>query len=171
MELNEKTPSARRFKRQRQRKKQGSYKIFIFCLILFALGTVITLSLTVFFQITEIRVEGNEHYPDEEVTAAAGIAPGENLFRIDKGKAAARITGQLPYIYKTRFLLRLPSEVLIEVNESIPRRPAAGKTRCCSIFSAGLRGRPRGSEGNFPDDIGATQRHLLGQAVLKGLTP
>ena len=54
--------------------------------------------MSVFFRITNIQVEGNSHYTDEEIIRAIDIEEGDNLFFFDRFAALSRVFAKLPYV-------------------------------------------------------------------------
>ena len=84
------------------------------------LGVVglILLAMSIFFVVTDIEVEGNARYTDEEIIAASGLETGENLFFINRVTAAANIFNRLPYVNDAMVTRELPSRVVISVTES-----------------------------------------------------
>ena len=90
----------------------------MFTAIAVAVGLI--LSLTVFFKIETIRVEGSEHYTSEELIAAAGVTTGENLFRVDDRRIADVLTGTYPYIEAVELRRALPATLTIQVTEATP---------------------------------------------------
>ena len=54
--------------------------------------------MSVFFRVTDIQVEGNEQYTDEEIIKAGVIEKGDNLFFFDRIAATSRVFAKLPYI-------------------------------------------------------------------------
>ena len=79
----------RRYNRKRRR---GSfvflYKLLAFVLICGAIG----LALAMFFKIEDIEISGSSRYTNQQITAAAEVRVGDNLFFLNKYDAAARIT-------------------------------------------------------------------------------
>ena len=53
--------------------------------------------LSIFLRVSEIYVEGNEHYTDEEIIRAIDIEEGDNLFFFDRFGAISRVFAKLPY--------------------------------------------------------------------------
>lgn len=89
------------------------YKVLSILLILAAVvGGCI-----VFFRVEEIRIEGSTVYSDEEIIAAAGVEPGDNLFLIRRVQIGRKIINQLPYIDEVNPRSVLPSTLLITVTE------------------------------------------------------
>ena len=79
---------------------------------------LIILAMSVFFVVTEITVEGNARYTDEEIIEASGLELGENLFFINRYDAASRIFSKLPYVNDATVSRELPSRVVITITES-----------------------------------------------------
>ncbi len=85
-------------------------------------GVVLLVAVCLFtplFAISEISVSGNEVLSADEVIAASGIKRGDNLFRINSGKAREKIN-RLGYVeqveIKRKFLARVKIEI-VEANE------------------------------------------------------
>ncbi len=74
--------------------------------------------LSVFLRVSDVQVEGNVHYTDEEIIRAFEIEEGDNLFFFDRIAAAARAYSKLPYIKEVAIERKLPNKVLITVEES-----------------------------------------------------
>ena len=74
--------------------------------------------MSVFFRVSDIQVEGNVHYTDEEVIRAMDIEEGDNLFFFDRFAAIGRAFSKLPYIEQVSVERTLPNKVVITVEES-----------------------------------------------------
>lgn len=74
--------------------------------------------MSVFFRISDIQVEGNRHYTDQEIIRAIDIEEGDNLFFFDRFAAIGRAFSKLPYIETVSVERRLPNKVIITVEES-----------------------------------------------------
>ena len=74
--------------------------------------------MSVFFRVTNIQVEGNTHYSDEEIIRAIDIEEGDNLFFFDRFAALSRVFAKLPYIEEVSVERSLPNKVIITVTES-----------------------------------------------------
>lgn len=165
-----KEPVRRRKRSSQQMKKasQRARRIFFSILILFAAGTMVTLSLTVFFLVTQIQVVGNAHYTAEEIVRTSGFQLEENLFRINKGAAAQKMKDNLPYIYETQIRRKLPSVIVISVTESSPVGAIGGGDNEILLdeFGRALEIAPTGTKGKFPAITGADAPTIhLGQGV------
>lgn len=87
--------------------------------IMFFLVVVATIFvMSVFFRITNIQVEGNSHYSDEEIIRAIDIEEGDNLFFFDRFAALSRVFAKLPYVEEVSVERSLPNKVIITVTES-----------------------------------------------------
>ena len=74
--------------------------------------------LSIFLRVSEIYVEGNEHYTDDEIIRAIDIEEGDNLFFFDRFGAISRVFAKLPYIREVSVDRTLPNKVTITVEES-----------------------------------------------------
>lgn len=105
---------------KRRRKKK---RVFFYLILFILLITVVSVSsLTIFFNIKQIKVIGEVKYSNEEVLAASGLNLGTNMFRINKFTIVDKISKALPYIKTVTIKRNLPDTLLIEVT---PVTPAA----------------------------------------------
>lgn len=86
------------------------------CILLLLLFTGFVLLNSSFFYISEVTVTGNKSLTPEEITKAAGIPIGENIFRINLRDAAARVKA-IPAVKDVRLARRLPARVAIMLTE------------------------------------------------------
>lgn len=106
--------SAKKKKINKKRFRRAITTVFA---ILFAVIGII-LSLTVFFPIKEVRVEGQfSLYTEQEIMAASGIEVGGNLFRFNAGARANDVWTSLPYLESVHIRRTLAGTVVIEVAE------------------------------------------------------
>lgn len=103
-----------------RRKKRHKKNYILYYILLFLILTVtgIVLSLTVFFNINEITVEGNGSISSQALAEASGIKVGDNLFRINTDRAAKSILAQNINIDTVTVSRKLPSRLAIEVELS-----------------------------------------------------
>ncbi len=99
----------------RRRNKHG--KLYAPVAFLIICGAIV-FSMSVFFRVSDIRVEGSKRYSAEEIMDAAGIEKGSNLFFINRFTSVSRIFSQLPYIESASITRELPGRVIITVEES-----------------------------------------------------
>ncbi len=74
--------------------------------------------MSVFLRVSDIQVEGNSHYTDEEIIRAIDIEEGDNLFFFDRFAALSRVFAKLPYVREITVERSLPNKVIITVEES-----------------------------------------------------
>ena len=82
------------YRKPSRRRKTGVSALLTFLVVIMAVIFV----MSVFFRVTDIQVEGNEHYTDEEIIKAVVIEKGDNLFFFDRIAATSRVFAKLPYI-------------------------------------------------------------------------
>ncbi|MBQ8228477.1 MAG: FtsQ-type POTRA domain-containing protein [Clostridia bacterium] len=115
-ELSRMLPERRKAYEKRRKKVRRNRIIFAsFVSILILLITVIVLSLTVFFKIDTITVNGTSRYDTQQIISVSGIEKGRNLFLSSVNKAQTNISSQLTYLSEVTVTRRLPSTVVIEV--------------------------------------------------------
>ena len=106
-----------RRKRYNHKRRRGSlsflYKLLAFVLIC----TAIALALTLFFRIRTIDVSGSQRYSAQEIIDAAEVQVGDNMFLMNKYRAAERICAALPYIETVQFRRDMPDGLRIIVTE------------------------------------------------------
>jgi len=73
--------------------------------------------LSVLLRVSDIQVQGNEHYTDAEIISAIDIEQGDNLFFFDRFAAISRVFAKLPYVEQVSVERSLPNKVLITVVE------------------------------------------------------
>ncbi|MCD7929155.1 MAG: FtsQ-type POTRA domain-containing protein [Clostridiales bacterium] len=121
-------------KRRHQHNYQGSgrlwglYVFFTTVLVLAAIGA----GCIVFFKVSGVEVyirdsDGNtaalaqdDRYTQEEILEAAGIDIGDNLFLLNKNRAAAAILSRLTYVSSVSIQKKLPGTVVLTLTESNP---------------------------------------------------
>lgn len=74
--------------------------------------------MSVFFRVSDIEVEGNTHYSDDEIIRAMDIEQGDNLLFFDRFGAVSRAHAKLPYVEQVAIERKLPNKVIITVEES-----------------------------------------------------
>jgi cell division protein FtsQ len=100
------------YMRPRRRSSFSGPLMFVIVIV----ATIFVMS--VFFRVSDIRVEGNTHYTDEEIIRAIDIEEGDNLFFFDRFAAIGRAFSKLPYIEQVSVERSLPNKVIITVEES-----------------------------------------------------
>lgn len=107
----------RRMKRKRKLKMPGFFtRIFI---ILGVIIAVTAFSLSSFFTVDTIDVQGNKYFTDEEISNMAHASTGQNIiYRLNKGNMLNYLEKN-PYIEEARVYRKLPSTIVINVKERI----------------------------------------------------
>lgn len=109
----------RRIENRRRKNAKVRRKILSYVgLVVAIVAVIIVLSLTVFFKIETITINGNKTYDKKEITAVLPIEKGSNLFLYDKDKASAKLQQNLPYIYKAEIKRKIPSTVVVNITET-----------------------------------------------------
>ena len=104
--------------RRRRRKRKGSFSFLYKLLMFFVICGAIVAAMAVFFKVDTIEVTGNSRYTPEEIADSGNIHVGDNMFLINKFKAAEAITQKLPYISSVRISRKLPDTLCIRVEEN-----------------------------------------------------
>lgn len=111
-----------RRRQNKKRKIKNKFRNVIITLIAIvafsALG--IALSLTVFFNITDINITGSSIYTKEELKSICTIEPGKNLFLIDTQECIDKFCEALPYVYDVKITRKLPTTLNIEITDAVP---------------------------------------------------
>ena len=106
-------PASKHGEYKKPRRRTVSGAILTFAVVVIA----IVFLMSVFLRISDIRVEGNEHYTDEEIVNAIDIEQGDNLFFFDRFAAVSRVFAKLPYVEEVSLERQLPDKVIITVQE------------------------------------------------------
>lgn len=115
-DLRRMTPEKRKAYEMQKRRVERNRKILgtFVCIILVLLTTVV-LSLTVFFKVDTIVVNGDSIYDENQIINASGISAGDNLFLCNLKKASDGICKNLPYISTVEVKRELPSSIIFEI--------------------------------------------------------
>lgn len=103
--------------RKYNRRRRGSGGFLYKLLSMIVICAAIVAAMTLFFRVETVEISGQERYKESEVRTAAAVELGENLYVLNKHEVANRIIGELPYIETVRINRRLPSTLVIEVQE------------------------------------------------------
>ena len=113
------TPEVRVKYKAKLRRVQRNRKIAAVISIVAVISVIIAaLSVTVFFNITDIRVaKAGKAYKAEEIISASGLNIGENMIRTDFNAVSARIEKNLPYILDAQISKSLSGKITITVTD------------------------------------------------------
>lgn len=104
-------------RRRKQRIRRRQFFLYSVILLLVA-GIGVSLSLTVFFHIETIAVEGNSRYQAQDILNKIEIKTQDNLFLSNTKKAETAILDAFPYIKEVKIKRALPSRLVITVMET-----------------------------------------------------
>ena len=102
----------------RRRRARGRFGPLLRLMSVLLTAIVIVASLTLFFKVEKVAVNGNGRYTAEEIIAVCGVKHGDNLILLDKYAIAQRLYTQLPYITHVRINRSLPDGLVVEVKET-----------------------------------------------------
>lgn len=105
---------------KRERRRKRLQPLFYFIVVVLVLGLIVTLSMTVLFNIKTIRVDGSSEYDASEIVKASQIYKGDNLVRLNTEVAKQRILNNLMYIDDVTIKKEFPSTLVIETIASVP---------------------------------------------------
>lgn len=103
--------------KRKRRRSRSKYTLYYIILLIALIAVMAILSLTVFFNVEVIVLEGSSHYTEEELLKSAGIAEGDNLFRISEAEVHKTLVNKHPYIKSVELVRTLPSTLKLEVVE------------------------------------------------------
>lgn len=101
---------------KRMRRRRRFMPIYIFTVLLLTACLGIALSMTLFFNVSSIKVTGTApQYSAEEITIASGIDKGDNLLRMNVKELENNIESDMIYIESATVSKKYPDEVMIDV--------------------------------------------------------
>ncbi len=101
--------------------KRRLKRILFYGVTLLAIISIgVLLSLTVFFKIESISVEGETRYDSAKIIEASMIQEGENFFLCNTSTGEQKIWKDFPYIESVRIEKKLFNRIVISVQEAVP---------------------------------------------------
>lgn len=104
--------------KKRKQKKKLRLVVSIVCTVIALVIMVVILSLTVFFKIDTITIQGNKKYTTAEINAVLPIEKQKNLFLCDTNSASQKLEKNLPYIYSADIKRKLPTKIIVNITET-----------------------------------------------------
>lgn len=98
-----------------RRKRRRNLSLYYFLMTLLTVSVLVVLSLTVFFKISDISVEGDSAYSDTAIIKRSGIEAGTNLIMLNGDRAADNILNDFILIDEVEIKKKFPSSVVITV--------------------------------------------------------
>ena len=92
--------------------------LYIAIFIIAAAIVLLVLVLTLFLKVKTVEAVGSILYSPEEIIEASGIEQGENIITLGSGNIEERLRNELPAIEKVRIRKKLPSTVVLEIEET-----------------------------------------------------
>lgn len=115
-------------KKVRRRRRRSKFFLYLL-LLLFVLITAVTLSLTVFFGITDLRIEGD--FDKEQILGAISVKEGDNLFLTSSEEIEEEILSAFLDADNVTVNKELPGTVTITVEKAVPSTAfLQGETYC-----------------------------------------
>ena len=118
-ELREKIENRKKEKKKKQRRFRTWVYVTACALMVIIFGFFFSIS--GFFTVDSIEVEGNEHYTNEEIINISHAVPGRNLIYHTNKSEMLSYLEQNPYIKSAEIKRKLPSTILIVVKERSER--------------------------------------------------
>lgn len=141
--------------KKKKRRQRRATAVVVLLMILVGIG----LSITVFFPVTKIRVQGDlSYYTARQIIDAAGFEEGDNLFRFSAKQREEDIWRALPYVETVQIRRSLPGTITIEITE-VTGVMCVQYTGGCVIVSHALK------------ILEVTSVPPAGAVVVTGLTP
>ncbi len=94
--------------------------LFYTITVLVLVSVCFVLSITVFFKIDEIVVEGDTRYPAEDIISSCKIETGDNLILCNTSPGETEIWKKFPYIESVNIKKALFNKIVIEIKEAVP---------------------------------------------------
>lgn len=117
----EKTSMSHETNYRRIRRRRRGFAMYALAVIILAVGVIITLSMTVLFNIQQIQVTGDaKMYSAEEIAAATGISAGDNMVRLDIAAAEQQALEGLIYVEEISITRQFPDTLVIDVKKCEP---------------------------------------------------
>ncbi|MGI5893004.1 MAG: cell division protein FtsQ/DivIB [Candidatus Merdivicinus sp.] len=106
--------------RKRRHRHKRNYILYYIILFFFLSVTGIVLSLTVFFKIETITVQGSEVYSEADVVPLLDAKVGDNLLRIRTGKMEETLLENLPQADQVEIRRDFPSGLKVTLTDGVP---------------------------------------------------
>lgn len=105
--------------KRRRRTLLRAFMAFVLVIAVFVI--LFTVIYKVFFVISEIAVTGNARYDAGQITEAAGVSTGDNLYSFSSRIVGEKLRLRLPYIRSLEVRRDVPNRITFTVEEYTPR--------------------------------------------------
>lgn len=106
------------FERLRRKKTVRHIKrrVFTAILLVFLCAVFFIGTLGIFFRVSEITVNGNEVYNDQDVIDASGIEYGANIYLLDTAGVERTLKDEFPFIKRVKIERDIPQRVILNIS-------------------------------------------------------
>ena len=115
---NKRATAAGRTRRRHRTALRTDSRIGVRLITMLIVVAACLFSVTIFFKVQQIRVQGNDLYDENTVVSASGIRIGDPMVTMNKTGIAGKIKAALPYAEQVRISRELPGTVVLEIRES-----------------------------------------------------
>ena len=115
-----KTNVKRQQSSKRQHRRSRLQPVYFLLVVVLVIGIGAALSMTLFFNVTDIIVTNETNASDEEIVRLSGIHYQDNLMRLDTKAAERAITNAVVYAENVTVKKKFPSSVEIVVRKAKP---------------------------------------------------
>ena len=115
-----KTNVKRQQSSKRQHRRRRLNPIYFLLVVVLVIGIGAALSMTLFFNVTDIVVDNETDAANEEIVRLSGIQYQDNLVRLDTKAAEKAITNAVVYAENVSVKKQFPSTVQITVEKAVP---------------------------------------------------
>lgn len=105
-------------RRIRRRKRGRSAYALLVVILTFAI--IVTLSMTVFFNIQTVRLTGDPIYELEDILSVIGISEGDNMMRLHLDELEAEAEKMLVNAESVDLKRQFPNTLVIDIREAVP---------------------------------------------------
>lgn len=105
---------------KRQHRRSRLNAVYFFLVLVLVVGIGAALSMTLFFNVTDIVVHNETDTPDMDIVEMSGIKYQDNLVRLDTYSVAKKIASQIVYAEKVSVKKKFPASVEITVEKAVP---------------------------------------------------
>ncbi|MDR1953262.1 MAG: FtsQ-type POTRA domain-containing protein [Clostridiales Family XIII bacterium] len=114
-DIREDHPAEQGIGRMRKKRKKKHYFLKFLLVVAIGVGAYFIMTSDL-FSIRTIEIAGNEHYTKEQLAEMSGIRIGANMFKINMGKVAERLSGD-PYIEQSKIERKPFHRIVVTVEE------------------------------------------------------
>ena len=101
-----------------RKKRRRNLSVYYFLMLLLTLSVLVVLSLTVFFKITSIEVQGAYPYSESAIISASGIEKEQNLIMLSGETAEKNILDKFIPLDSAKIIKQFPDKVIIEITQA-----------------------------------------------------